>query len=138
MPIPSSTPELPRPILAFEVTRVPLGGNQSYLIHVVKEQETLDLIAVNYNTTVQAIIAVNYKITPPVWVDYPIVVPVGAEDETGLPSFTVYEVNDEELISSKLLAEKLTVDVESLERYNGCSNDCQFARGDVLLILQTP
>lgn len=138
VPIPSSTPELPRPILAFEVTRVPLGGNQSYLIHVVKEQETLDLIAVNYNTTVQAIIAVNYKITPPVWVDYPIVVPVGAEDETGLPSFTVYEVKDEELISSILLAEKLTVDVESLERYNGCSNDCQFARGDVLLIPQTP
>lgn len=136
--IPSATPELPPPLLAFEVTRVPVGGSQPYLIHVVKEQETLELIAVNYSTTVEAIIAVNYKITPPLWLDYPIIVPVGAEDETGLPSFTVYEVKDEETISSESLAEKLSVDVENLERYNGCGDGCQFVRGDVLLILQTP
>ncbi len=136
--VPSATPELPRPVLAFEVTRVPVGQSQPYLIHVVKEQETLDLFALNYDTTVEAIMAVNYKITPPVWVDYPIVVPVGAEDGAGLPSFTVYEVKDVETVSSEALAGELNVDVESLERYNGCSGSCEFVRGDVLLILQTP
>lgn len=122
----------------FEVTKIPSGSDQVYLIHIVAQGETLDVIAANYATTVQAIIAVNYELTPPVWVDYPIVIPLDTTDVAGLPSFTVYIVEEYETISSKELAEILAVDAADLEFYNVCSANCQFARGDVLLVPQNP
>ena len=122
----------------FEVTKIPSGSDQVYLIHIVAQGETLDAIAANYATTVQAIIAVNYELTPPVWVDYPIVIPLDTTDVAGLPSFTVYILEEYETISSKELAEILAVDAADLEFYNVCSADCQFARGDVLLVPQHP
>ncbi len=122
----------------FEVTKIPSGSDQVYLIHIVAQGETLDVIAANYATTVQAIIAVNYELTPPVWVDYPIVIPLDATDVAGLPSFTVYIVEEYETISSKELAEILAVDAADLEFYNVCSANCQFVSGDVLLVPQHP
>lgn len=122
----------------FEVTKIPFGSDQVYLIHIVAQGETLDVLAANYATTVQAIIAVNYELTPPVWVDYPIVIPLDATDVAGLPSFTVYIVEEYQTISSKDLAEVLAVDAADLEFYNVCSANCQFARGDVLLVPQHP
>lgn len=122
----------------FEVTKIPSGSDQVYLIHIVAQGETLDVIAANYATTVQAIIAVNYELTPPVWVDYPIVIPLDTTDVAGLPSFTVYIVEEYEIISSKELAEILAMDAADLEFYNVCSADCQFAQGDVLLVPQHP
>ena len=122
----------------FEVTKIPSGSDQVYLIHIVAQGETLDVIAANYATTVQAIIAVNYELTPPVWVDYPIVIPLNTTDEAGLPSFTVYIVEEYQTISSKALAEILSVSAADLEFYNLCSADCQFVSGDVLLVPQQP
>ena len=122
----------------FEVTKIPFGSDQVYLIHIVAQGETLDVLAASYATTVQAIIAVNYDLTPPVWVDYPIVIPLDATDAAGLPSFTVYIVEEYQTISSKALAEILAVSAADLEFYNVCSANCQFARGDVLLVPQHP
>ena len=137
IPQPSATLEPFRPDLIAEATRMAPGMDQPYLIHVVKELETLDLIAVNYNTSVQAIMAVNYKIQPPVWVDAMIVVPVGAVDAAGLPAFSVHVV-DEEKISSQALADELFADTAGVELYNGCSGSCEFTQGDLLLIPRTP
>ena len=122
----------------FEVTKIPSGSDQVYLIHIVAQGETLDVIAANYATTVQAIIAVNYELTPPVWVDYPIVIPLDTTDAAGFSSFTVYIVEEYETISSKELAEILAVDAADLEFYNVCSANCQFVSGDVLLVPQHP
>ena len=137
-PLPS---EITMPFVSphgFEVTKIPSGSDQVYLIHIVTQGETLDMIAANYTTTVQAIIAVNYELTPPVWVDYPIVIPLNTTDAAGLPSFTVYIVEEHQTISSKALAEILAVSAADLEFYNVCNADCQFVRGDVLLVPQRP
>jgi len=118
----------------FEVTKVPPGGNQGYLVHIVAVGETLDMIADRYDTTVQAIMAVNYGLKPPVWVQYPIVIPVNTKDAAGLPAFKVYVVEAYESISAKSLADVLGVDASALEFYNLCTANCQFNKGDVLLV----
>lgn len=118
---------------SFEVTIIPLGNQNGFLVHIVEYGETLDMIANKYGTTVQAIMAVNYELTPPVWAHYPIVIPVGAKDTIGLPAFEVYVVEDE-TVSSESLADTLGVDIGELQLYNLCVGSCQFDKGDVLLI----
>jgi len=140
MPIDAATPHpgdtvIPLPYShGFEVTRMPPGSDQSYLVHIVAVGETLDTIANHYNTTVQAIITVNYKFKPPVLLQYPLVIPVGTKDATGLPAFKVYVVGAYESISAESLADVLSVDANALELYNLCTANCQFHKGDVLLI----
>ena len=117
---------------------MPPGGDQGYLVHIVAVGETLDIIADHYDTTVQAILAVNYKLKPPVWVQYPIVIPVGADDTAGYIAFEVYVVVDAyEVITAESLANILGVDASALEFYNMCISNCQFHKGDVLLIPRT-
>lgn len=70
----------------FEVTRMPVGSQLALLIHIVEYGETLDMIANKYGTTVLAIMAANYKLTPPVWAQYLIVIPIGIRDAVGLPA----------------------------------------------------
>ena len=118
----------------FEVIKLPPGSDQGFLVHMVAVGETLDMIAGHYNTTVQAILAVNYKLEPPVWAQYPIVIPLGAEDTTGYPAFEVYVVETNEKISAESLAGILGMDAAALEFYNTCTGNCQFNKGDVLLI----
>jgi len=116
---------------------MPLGSDHGYLVHVVAIGETLDRIADHYNTTVEAIMTVNYGLKPPVWVQYPIVIPVDTKDAAGLPAFKVYVVEAYEAISAESLAEVLGVDASMLEFYNLCTANCQFNKGDVLLVPYT-
>ncbi len=118
----------------FEISKRPADSNQAYLVHLVKYGETLDVIAANFKTTIEAIMTVNYELKPPVWADYPIVVPVGAQDAAGLPCFDVYVVQDYDVIPAESLAYLLGVEVNLLEYYNLCSENCQFDKGDVLLV----
>lgn len=137
-PPPSETPVFLESVHVYEVTKLPPGASQGLLVHIVAQGETLDLLAAYYGTTVQAILSVNYGLTPPAWVDYPIVIPVDTKDAAGLPSFKVYVVKDYETISAETLANILAVDVKDLEYYNVCGANCQFSRGDVLLIPHMP
>ena len=122
----------------YEVTRIPGGSDQSFLVHVVLYGETLDMIAVKYNTTIEAIMAVNYKLKPPIWAGSPLVIPIGAQGTIGLPSFDVYVVESHDNITAESLAAVLGVEEMKLEYYNNCSKDCKFSNGDVLLIPHNP
>ncbi len=135
-PVPAlSEPSTSTPHLhGYEVVKKPREGEQGYLVHLVAYGETLDMIAARFETTIEAIMRVNYKLEPPVWADYPIVVPVGAQDAAGLQSFEVYVVQDYDVLPAESLAILLGVDVNLLEYYNLCSENCQFDKGDVLLI----
>jgi LysM repeat protein len=134
----TETPVYLEGVHIYEVTKLPAGTSRGLLVHMVVRGETLDMIASNYGTTVDAILAVNYKLTPPAWVDYPIVVPVDTQDVSGLPAFKVYVVKEYETITAQELAELLDVNAKDLEYYNLCSGDCVFKQEDVLLIPHSP
>lgn len=135
---PSETPVNSGTLHIYEATKLPPGASHGFLIHIVAQGETLDIIAFNFGTTVQAIMSVNYDLTPPVWVDYPIVIPVNTDHVSGMPAFEVYVVEDYETISSGALAGLLAVNSRDLEFYNLCSGACQYNKGDVLLIPHSP
>ena len=135
----TDTPEIEQvpavtPQHIYEATRLPAGSTSGFLVHIVLHGETLDTIASNYSTTVEAIMAVNYELDPPIWVDAPLVIPVGQQGLGASVAFEVYVVEGFETISSNALADILSIDAADLETYNACGTNCQFNKGNVLLI----
>lgn len=128
-PAPAVTPQH-----IYEATKLPAGAASGFLVHIVLHGETLDTIAASYSTTVEAIMTVNYELNPPIWVDAPLVIPVGLQNPDESIAFEVYVVDGVETITSTALAEMLSVDAADLEKYNACGTNCQFNEGDVLLI----
>jgi hypothetical protein len=99
---------------------IPIGTDYKFVIHRVSEGEKLEQYAAKYNTSVDAIVAVNFNLRNPVWTDVLVVIPVGFTDVAGLPIFVVYQVKEEERgISIEALANKLRVDPLDLKYYNG-------------------
>ncbi len=85
-----------------------------------------------YNTTVEAIRAVNYYLPSPLWVDWLVIIPVGITDTQGLPAFEAYMVTDQVTIEE--LAQKLSVSPEVLRYYNAVEGGYRLTPGEWLLI----
>lgn len=87
----SSTPATVATELADQITpgpalETPFGRDQAYLVHLILEGETLDLLAERYDTSVAVLQVVNL---PPgqqgIWANLPLVVLPGQKDTSGLP-----------------------------------------------------
>lgn len=133
---PTPTPVPPTPtrepvILDLET---PIGApDLQFLIHRVSQGESLPVFADVYSTSVDAIMAVNSNILVPLWIDSLIVIPLNTSDVEDLPAFEPYQV---ELLgmTSQTLAEKLSVNVDDLCRYNNVPLDYEFNSGDWVLV----
>jgi LysM repeat protein len=125
---PTSTQE--DPILALET---PIGGEIQFIIHRVKEGETLQIFADQYNTTVAAITAINYDLIVPLWINWLVVIPLNITDVSNLPAFEAYQV-EEEGVSVQALAEQLSVSLEDMMRYNNLDANHALHEGEWLLI----
>ena len=112
---------------------LPIGTDHKFVIHKVLNGENLNQYAATYNTSVEAILAVSYKLKAPVWVDSLVVIPVGFTDVAGLPSFEAYQ-----LIKSgrsvEALAQELGVAAADLKYYNAIVDGESLLIGDWLLI----
>jgi LysM repeat protein len=115
---------------------VVIGTDYKFVIHQVSTGEDLSQYAKKYNTSVAAILAVNYGLAGPVWVDVLVVIPVGFTDFSKLPSFVVYEVKPEERGNSVAdIAKRLRVNPLDLKYYNGWTSDGDRPLvGDLLLV----
>jgi len=99
---------------------MPIGTDYKFVIHRVSEGENLEQYAAQYNTSVEAILLINYNLRNPAWTDVLVVIPVGFTNVANLPIFVVYQVKEEERgISVEALAKKLRVDPLDLKYYNG-------------------
>ncbi|MDD2923189.1 MAG: LysM peptidoglycan-binding domain-containing protein, partial [Anaerolineales bacterium] len=109
----------PTSILYKRGLDMPIGDYYKFVIHKAKDGERLEDFAQKYNTTVEAILAINYHLTNPVWADMLFVVPVGFSNTEELPIFVVYQVKGEERgISADSLARKLRANPFDLKYYN--------------------
>ena len=112
---------------------IPIGTDRKFIIHRVLEGENLDQYERIYNTSLDAIMTINFKLTPPVWVGTLVIVPVGFVDVTDVPSFEPYMVTEAGM-TSDLIAQKFEVNLLDLKYYNAISDGEQLVVGEWLLI----
>ena len=127
----TSTPTLTAKLYTLEVPfKV---DNIGYVLHKVKSGESLTFLTDQYQTSVEAISALNYVLPVPLWEDWVVVVSPGVKSAVGLPSFETYQVVDAG-ISIEELAKRLNVDPTMLKHYNLCDTVCHLKVGDWLVI----
>jgi LysM repeat protein len=136
---PPSTPTLYRtatPTNTPSQLEVLIGTDYKFVIHKVLTGEDLNQYATKYNTSVDAIKAVNYGQDPIPWVNTLLVIPVDFTDYSRLPSFVIYEVKREEVgISVDDMAKRLRVSPLDLKYYNGWTSPGDRPLvGDLLLV----
>lgn len=117
------------PPLALET---PIGLLYQFVIHRVVEGESLLLFANWYDTSAEAIQAVNLNLTYPIQIGTLVIIPVEILDVTDLPAFEAYEVTQD--ISVEDLAIKLGVAVEDLILYNNLESGTLLRSGDWIIV----
>jgi len=106
----------------------PFGVDVKFTLHQIASGENLDKLAVQNQTTMEAISAVNYSLPLPVWENWIVVIPVGVSDVTGLPSFEPYQA-DGTIFSLEELALQLSADEQSLSKFNAFNDSCTIFKG---------
>jgi hypothetical protein len=99
------------------------GTGVKFVIHRITSGENLDKFAVNYETSGEAILAVNFSMPVPIWAEWVIVIPVGSTDMRGIPPFEPYHATGETMSLDKL-ALQLNTDASSLRKYNAFDDTC--------------
>ncbi|MBI5965731.1 MAG: LysM peptidoglycan-binding domain-containing protein [Chloroflexi bacterium] len=127
------TPAAP---LSKHQLELPIGTDHKFLIHSVLEGENLDQYAPKYNTSVEAIMAVNHTLQPPVWVGTLVVIPIGFTDVSDLPSFEIYMITESGM-TVELLAQKFSIDPLDLKYFNAINDGERLLVGDWFLIPRT-
>jgi LysM repeat protein len=111
---------------------VPFSQNPSFVIHVMGGGESLNMYANQYQTTTDAILAINNHLTIPVKSGQAIVIPVGTSSVIGIPPFVLYQTNGT-IETTQQLADQFNADVQALRQYNALTEPCTRFMGWVLI-----
>ncbi|GAP20736.1 LysM peptidoglycan-binding domain-containing protein [Leptolinea tardivitalis] len=129
-PTVTSEPALPH------LLETPIGTNQAFLLHKVKSGEDIISIAGMYQTTVDAIRAVNFNMPLELWVDTVIVVPVNQPAVNNIVPMTPYEVTTDNVTVESLAIDQ-GADPVMLALINKRDINYQFQSGEWVLIPHT-
>jgi hypothetical protein len=91
--------DTPAPPHLFET---PFSAEGRFLLHRVSSGEDLIAIAARYNTTVEAVRAVNYNMPQELWVDTVIIIPVDQTDLSSALPMTALEITFDGLTMENL------------------------------------
>jgi hypothetical protein len=127
--LPTPTPTSTIPPLALET---PIGLTYRFIIHRAVEGESLLLFANWYDTSAEAIQAVNLNLTYPIQVGELVIIPVAMTDVTGLPAFEPYEVQQDVLVED--LAIELGVTAEDLRLFNNLEEGITLSAGHWVIV----
>ena len=137
---PPPTPALVTPSPQLTPTPTPgpdldttIGPASPFLIHRVKEGETLFYIAEIFTSSVEAILASNDLEGLPLWVDKLLVIPAGDVNVADLPFFVVYQVPAEGAAVG-LVAELFHSDAEAIRVYNNLGEGEDLPSGRWLIV----
>ncbi len=115
----------------------PFGPGLQFAIHIVQAGESYTAIGNQYNTTVEALDAVNkLKEGQTIWPGRLIVIPVGVTDPAGLPQFEVYLLPENTLLTE--LATQFNTDPEQIRFYNALGPEPEIPAGRWLIIPLLP
>lgn len=110
-----------------------IGVSPQLVIHRIIEGEGFILLTETYNTSEEAIRAVNFKMPEFLFVDKILIIPVNTSDVTGLPSFSAYEV-EKDGVTIEELAKFLLLNANLLKKYNALPAGYVFDKGEWVLI----
>jgi hypothetical protein len=129
----STTRVAATPFVTIHKLDQPFGTAHRFLIHRMLQGESLFTLATRYNTTAQAIKNINLNMPDPVWVDWPVIIPLDTTDVSGIPAFETYQ----ELtggLSLEELAGMLNRDLSSLVYYNDLPAIYIISKGEWLIL----
>lgn len=112
------------------------GSIYQFAICKVSGGDLLENYAEIFDTSVGAIIQVNYALNLPLWDNALIVVPVGFTDVEQLPYFQPYRVTVD-VITLKNLALELDANLADLAYYNSLNGRSEVYSGEWLIIPRT-
>lgn len=129
------------PTQAIEIVphmlETPFRNSPRLLVHQVKEGEGFIMLAEKYQTSVDAIKAINYAITDSLLYNQILVIPVNTSDISDLPSFSVYQ-EQEGNVTVEELANRMQLDAASFSSYNDLPLNYLVSQGEMLLIPHQP
>ncbi len=126
---PSPTPYFPHYL------ETPIGNDRPFLMHRVVAGESLIKLAGMFNTSIDAIRAVNIDLQGLLWSNTVIVIPVNQVDVTGVvPMFPSEVVTDGLAVAT--LAEEQNVELEFLAQLNHVPTSHVFQLGEWVLVPQ--
>lgn len=128
-PTPSATSTIVPP---FSLEN-PIGGAQKFVIHKVASGENMNFIAEKFNTSVEAIQAVNPALPSPIWQETIMVVPLDVTDPAGLPTLASYKVATDQ-ITVEEISDFMLADAQLTRHYNNCEAGQKFTIGSWVLI----
>lgn len=132
--MPTATMTKPPPIKTTpRALETPFGSSPQLVIHKVAAGEGFILLAENFNTTAEAIKAINFKLPESLWENTILVIPINTDDVTGLPQFSVAEIRAEGM-SIEMYAERLQLDVEQLKKFNELPEGYVLKIGELLIV----
>jgi hypothetical protein len=108
------------------------GTDLKFVVHRVATGENLTLYAQQYETSTNAILAVNHHLPMPVWEDWIIVIPVEMLDVSDVPPFEPYQAIGTSLSLAEL-AKQLNTDPQALDKYNAFEGACKTFSGWLLV-----
>jgi hypothetical protein len=102
---------------------VPFGEPVRIVLHRVLPGDSVTLYARRYDTSPEAILAINHELPVPLHPDWVLVIPLGTTAVYGLPPFETYHAGGIESSPGELAA-RLGADLKSISRYNGFEGPC--------------
>jgi hypothetical protein len=141
----SETPSLSEENIAATQTKISLasrcayplespfdGVNNQFLFHEVAAGESMTILTERYETTQNAIEAVNYFFPSQLWAELVIIIPLNTTNTAGLDTFKPVLI-DEEDISLEELAKNLLVSSAELIEFNQLDPSCRSFQGWILV-----
>ena len=126
---PSSTHTLPPSArVCGNLLDVPFGDEIKFVVHRVEAGDNLNMYADVYQTTTDAILAVNYHLPTPIWKDWIIVIPYNTSDIAGVPAFEPFQAVWA-VYTLEELASQLNADPQEMARYNAFDGPCTMFSG---------
>jgi heme/copper-type cytochrome/quinol oxidase subunit 2 len=120
-------------IIPPHVLETPFGTTNKFVIHQLSDGEGFIILAQKYKTTVEAIKGINYKLPATLIIGKMIVIPINTIIITGMPSFSIYKVEESGQTVIEL-AKMLQVNSQELSFYNSLPDNFVFEKGDLLII----
>ena len=130
---PTITKETEVPTPSPHALETPFGVSPKLVIHQVREGEGFIRLAEQYGTTAEAIKAINFELPETLFVDTILVIPLNTDDVTGLPRFSLRQINTEGL-TIESYAERMSLDAQALKKFNELPDGYVLQMGEWLLI----